>query len=85
MIWTSSQEALGTPLNFSTTCHPEIDRMNRGTNQILEYYVTYVCVVPIETLGIVLAFAEFLCNNNHQGIVKMAPLSFSMGDCVRCL
>jgi hypothetical protein len=35
-FWTSSQEAFGTQLNFSTTYHPETDGRTEGTKQILE-------------------------------------------------
>jgi hypothetical protein len=52
-----SQEALGTPLNFSTTC-PRDRHDDRRNEPIWEGCVSYVFVGPIEMMGIVLTTGQ---------------------------
>jgi hypothetical protein len=78
-FWTSSQEALGTQLNFSTTYHPETDGKTERMNQILEDMLCMYVLDQQKCWEEFLPLVEFAYNNNYQGTIKMAPFEFLYG------
>jgi transposase InsO family protein len=82
-FWTSFQEVLGTQLNFSTAYHPETDGQIERTNQTLEDMLRMHVMDQQKRWEEFLPLVEFAYNHSYQSTIKMAPLSFFMGDRVR--
>ena len=67
------QEALGTPLNFSTAFHPQTDGQSEIVTQVLEGMLRS-CVIDYEgSWDRYTPLVEFVYNNSFQSSIGMAP------------
>ncbi|GJW50504.1 putative reverse transcriptase domain-containing protein [Tanacetum coccineum] len=73
------EKALGTSLDMSTTYHPETDRQNERTIQILEDMLR-ACVIDIGNGWVKhLPLVEFSYNNSYHASIKAVPFEALYG------
>jgi hypothetical protein len=80
-------EALGTHLNFSSACHPQIDGQTERTNQILVDMLRACALQDKLGWDKRLPYAEFSYNNCYQASLKYHHSKHSKGGIVelRCI
>jgi hypothetical protein len=72
-FWRSLQEALGTRLDYCSTCHPQTDGQTERVNQILEDMLRACVLDFLGSWEDHLPLVEFAYNNSHQATMGMAP------------
>jgi hypothetical protein len=72
-FWRSLQEALGTDLDYCSTCHPQTDGQTERVNQVLEDMLR-ACVIDFQgSWEDHLPLVEFAYNNSYHFSIAMAP------------
>ena len=72
-FWGGVQKALGTRLDFSTACHPQIDGQSERTIHTLEDMLR-ACALNLKgSWASHLPLVEFAYNNSYHSSIKAAP------------
>ena len=69
---------IGTQLNFSTTCHPQINGQTERVNQVLKDLIRMYVMDKPSKREECLHLVEFEYNNGHQAPLEMIPLKHYM-------
>ena len=78
-FWSSSQDAMGTQLHFSTAFHPQTDGQSERTIQTLEDMLR-ACVIEFKgSWDTHLSMMEFAHNNSYHSSIGMAPFEALYG------
>ncbi|GJW71123.1 putative reverse transcriptase domain-containing protein [Tanacetum coccineum] len=78
-FWQSLQNALGTQLDMSTTCHPETDGQSERTIQTLEDMLRACVIDFVKGWDKHLPLVEFSYNNSYHASIKAAPFEALYG------
>jgi hypothetical protein len=81
-FWEMLHETLDTQLGFSSTYHPQTDRLTERVNQILEGMLRACALQYGRSWDKSLLYAMFSYNNSYQESLKMAPFEMLYGH--RC-
>jgi hypothetical protein len=78
-LWRELFKGFGTNLNFSTTCHPQLDGQTERVNQIIKDMPRMYVMDKPSKWKYYLHLVEFAYNNGYQASLRMSPFEALYG------